>query len=295
MKPEARIAVSLLAALLGTLLIVALLSPGRTGARLSEERIASLEGQLAHLRSEVEALGANARAAALLSANGYLLDAQFHAMDEAIGAGSVDPRYISTVSEIRTVVGATQWPSELAAAASAFANAAARLEESLAAENMAAAALAAADTHDVQHALTHAIFGYLGAAGDGAAEPASNDHEGGMNRAAIQQPSKAAPDTTAPDATAPDATFELQIGDDGGARGGPATHVARRGDSVRLIIDSGAAGSVHLHGYGLEADVAAGSETRLDFETEAAGRFPMEFHPAGGAPGVVVGYLEVRP
>jgi hypothetical protein len=300
MKQGARIAVSLLAALLGTLMIVALLSPGRSGARRSEERVADLEVQLAHLRSEVEAIGANARAAALLSANRYLVDAQFHSMDEAIGAGLVNPRYISTVRDTRTVVGATQWPPELAAEASAFTSAAERLEESLAAQDVATASLAAADTHDTQHTLTHAIFGYLAVAGDVAAEPASDDYEPGIDQAAVQEPSGATPETTppettVPETTAPDTTFELQVGDDGGAKGGPATHVARRGDSVRLTIDSAASGSVHLHGYGLESDLAGGSETRLDFETEATGRFPLEFHPTGGAPGVVIGYLEVRP
>jgi hypothetical protein len=109
----------------------------------------------------------------------------------------------------------------------------------------------------------------------------------------------AAPSACAADA--PEQVFELTI------RGGavPATQrliKVRKDDALRWRITSDSAGELHVHGYRLEAKLAAGAASELAFKAFATGRYRLEWHPAGanatpagahhGAP---LATLEVRP
>jgi hypothetical protein len=76
----------------------------------------------------------------------------------------------------------------------------------------------------------------------------------------------------------------------------------RKDDMVRWRIASDAAGELHVHGYRLEAKLAAGAATELAFKAFATGRYRVEWHPAGAAPAPAGGHhgaplatLEVRP
>ena len=76
--------------------------------------------------------------------------------------------------------------------------------------------------------------------------------------------------------------FELHI------EGGTVAQDMRRlrvseGDSVRLRWTADAPTVVHLHGYDLEQEVAAGRVAELRFEAYATGRFTIEVHAEGDA------------
>jgi hypothetical protein len=240
------------------------------GAQSARDRLGTMHEEVAALRDELASLRAGAEAASLLAANSYLVDAGFHAMDDAIGDLSIDPRYLTTVRETLSVVAAIQWPEALEGTVAEFVEAAGRLEAALVADDPAAAATPAAEAHDAQHQLSHRIFGYLGGHGNPEPEPESRS-------------------------TAEGVPIELELGDEGGAAGGASTHAVRHGAMVRLVVRSAAAGTLHVHGYDLEAHVLAGGESLIDFEARAAGRYPIEFHPADDERAVLVGYLEVRP
>ena len=100
-------------------------------------------------------------------------------------------------------------------------------------------------------------------------------------------------------ATASEKAFDLKI-----VRGSlPAAERLLRvskGDALRLRISSDTAGEVHLHGYRLQASLAAGEPSELAFTAYATGRYRLEWHPAGQAQsgshhGPPLATLEVRP
>ena len=89
----------------------------------------------------------------------------------------------------------------------------------------------------------------------------------------------------------------------------PGTIKVGQNDTVTIKIEADRPGSVHLHGYDLEQDVASGDITDFEFLADASGRFRIAFHAAvvdhhrasdghhevadGGE--VDVGFLEVQP
>lgn len=92
--------------------------------------------------------------------------------------------------------------------------------------------------------------------------------------------------------------------------GGLTPHVvqAKQGDMVMLKIQAHEAGQLHLHGYDIKQELAAGGVTEMQFTADATGRFKFTFHgkeddhetPApGGTPSSEeekeVGFLEVLP
>jgi hypothetical protein len=95
--------------------------------------------------------------------------------------------------------------------------------------------------------------------------------------------------------------FEVEI-PRSGERTKPRVLRVEKDDLVRLRVTSAAAGEVHLHGYRLEAKLAAGKPHELAFKARATGRYQIEWHPADEpaeksghhhAPPVAI--LEVRP
>ena len=63
------------------------------------------------------------------------------------------------------------------------------------------------------------------------------------------------------------------------------------GDRVRLRVTSDEPLEIHLHGYDLEREVAAGEPATLSFEADLTGRFEMEDHESEE----VLGVLTVQP
>lgn len=101
-------------------------------------------------------------------------------------------------------------------------------------------------------------------------------------------------------ADAPEKIFNLTI-----VRGAlPAEQRVLRvdkGDAVRVRVTSDTPGELHLHGYRLEAKLTPGTRAQLAFTAYATGRYPFEWHSAGGAAqtgshhGPAFATLEVRP
>ena len=55
----------------------------------------------------------------------------------------------------------------------------------------------------------------------------------------------------------------------------------KQNDTVTLSFGTDEPGSVHLHGYDIEQDVAIGEVTTMQFVADATGDFKITFHPTG--------------
>jgi FtsP/CotA-like multicopper oxidase with cupredoxin domain len=66
----------------------------------------------------------------------------------------------------------------------------------------------------------------------------------------------------------------------------------QQGDLIRLRWTTDEAMVLHLHGYDIEGDIAAGEPTSMVFDADLAGRFPTERH---GTKPVTLVYVEVYP
>jgi hypothetical protein len=98
-------------------------------------------------------------------------------------------------------------------------------------------------------------------------------------------------------ACAEERAFTLVVG--AAAPAEPAVFAARKGDTVTIALRSEIAAEIHLHGYDLEARLAAGATATWRFAARATGRFPVDVHRPGAASGQrhapPAAYLEVRP
>jgi len=77
----------------------------------------------------------------------------------------------------------------------------------------------------------------------------------------------------------------------GQPKGGIVRESVDKGDSVVLVIESDVADEIHLHGYDVSRDVAAGGTARLTFEATLPGRFEVELEERG----VQIADLTVQP
>jgi hypothetical protein len=59
-------------------------------------------------------------------------------------------------------------------------------------------------------------------------------------------------------------------------KGGIVRETVKKGDTVVLVVTSDVADEVHLHGYDLSRDVAAGGTARIRFKATIPGRFEVE-------------------
>jgi hypothetical protein len=62
----------------------------------------------------------------------------------------------------------------------------------------------------------------------------------------------------------------------------PATHREKvpEGDTVRLVVTTDVADEVHVHGYDLKKDVAAGATGTIEFVANQSGLFEVELEAA---------------
>lgn len=61
-----------------------------------------------------------------------------------------------------------------------------------------------------------------------------------------------------------------------------------QGDLVRFVVRSDVADEVHVHGYDISKDVAAGGEASFSFEADITGIFEIELENAGEPLGELV-------
>jgi hypothetical protein len=101
-------------------------------------------------------------------------------------------------------------------------------------------------------------------------------------------PTQTKPETTTQTAPGP-TTVRIEVGEQGVA-GGPARARLKKGAKVVLVVRSALADEVHVHGYDLTADVAAGGQARIRFTASIAGRFEVELEDRG----LQIAELDVR-
>jgi len=73
--------------------------------------------------------------------------------------------------------------------------------------------------------------------------------------------------------------------------GGIVRRTVDRGDRVVIVVTSDVADHVHLHGYDIMRDVAAGGTARIRFRATVPGRFEVELEDRG----VQIADLTVQP
>ena len=106
-------------------------------------------------------------------------------------------------------------------------------------------------------------------------------------------PTTAASTTTAPTPTTTTDPFETTTTTaagltvievtytDGGVKGADGRVAVDTGEQVRIEVTSDVADEVHLHGYDLTADVAAGTPAVIEFIADIPGIFEVELEDAG--------------
>jgi cytoskeletal protein RodZ len=77
----------------------------------------------------------------------------------------------------------------------------------------------------------------------------------------------------------------------GQPQGGVKTVSFKKGDQVRLKVQSDVADEIHVHGYDLMKDVEKGGSVEFDFKATIEGRFEIELENAG----TQIANLEVTP
>jgi hypothetical protein len=110
-----------------------------------------------------------------------------------------------------------------------------------------------------------------------------------------------ATDTTATETTATQSTTQttppaqptaIAIRVVGGVpKGGIVRRAVKQGDRVVIVVNSDVADEVHVHGYDLMRDVAAGGTVRIPFQANLPGRFEIELESRG----VQIADLTVNP
>jgi hypothetical protein len=68
---------------------------------------------------------------------------------------------------------------------------------------------------------------------------------------------------------------------DGAPEGGIVRETVEKGDRIVLVVTSDVADEIHLHGYDVSRDVAAGGTVRLPFKATIPGRFEVELEDRG--------------
>jgi FtsP/CotA-like multicopper oxidase with cupredoxin domain len=88
--------------------------------------------------------------------------------------------------------------------------------------------------------------------------------------------------------------FELALENGKLAESAPTLKVAQ-GDEVVLDLRSDRDVELHLHGYSLKFELAAGKPAAWRFAVPTSGRFPLAVHGHGGHGHATLLYLEVHP
>lgn len=105
-------------------------------------------------------------------------------------------------------------------------------------------------------------------------------------------PTTDAPQASVEPAPAPAPEFDEVVVRDGKPAGGLKTIKARKGDRVRIEVSSpDTTGEVHLHGYDVSRDLAAGGTVRFSFDANLEGIFEMELEETA----VPIAKIEISP
>lgn len=106
--------------------------------------------------------------------------------------------------------------------------------------------------------------------------------------------------TTEPNTTTTTTTTEPEVEEsavvrivvvNGAPKGGIVRKSVDKGDRVVIVVTSNVADEVHLHGYDISRDVAAGGTVRIAINATLPGRFEVELEDRG----IQIGDLTVQP
>ena len=137
-------------------------------------------------------------------------------------------------------------------------------------------------------AVTVAVVAFVLARPDDSDENASDPA-----RSTQTTPAPAPGEPTATTDTRPEQRVRLR---DHKPEGGVAEIKVKKGDLVRMVVESDVADQIHVHGYDLEQEAGPGAPARFSFRAEVEGVFEVESHEAehgGGDP--LVARLVVEP
>ena len=68
---------------------------------------------------------------------------------------------------------------------------------------------------------------------------------------------------------------------DGKPAGGIARPSVKKNERVVLVVHSDTADEIHLHGYDVSREIAAGGQARIAFVAKIPGRFEVELEQSG--------------
>ncbi len=138
----------------------------------------------------------------------------------------------------------------------------------------------------LQSAVLAAVLVLAGCGGSSSGDPVAASSERGATSsttAATTEAASPAETTGAPPATTTgDEPATIDVVVRGGAPvGGIQRASVPKGATVELVVHSDVADEIHLHGYDLTQDVAAGGVARITFVASVAGRFEAELEQRG--------------
>lgn len=124
-----------------------------------------------------------------------------------------------------------------------------------------------------------ALGAALALAGCGGDDEASPTTTATTTETTETQPTQPAPTTTEEEPPGPKVVRVVVA--NGVPKGGIVRAKVKKGDRVVLVVTSDVADEVHLHGYDLSLDVAAGGTVRIRFRATVPGRFEVELEERG--------------
>lgn len=126
-------------------------------------------------------------------------------------------------------------------------------------------------------ALAAAVVALAGCGGSGDAQNAA-----GTAATATTAPSSTTTTqtTTTPTPAPKPTTITIRVVD-GRPQGGIARPSVKKNDRVVLVVRSDTADEIHLHGYDVSREIAAGGQARIAFVAKIPGRFEVELEQSG--------------
>lgn len=120
-------------------------------------------------------------------------------------------------------------------------------------------------------------------AGFALASCSGDDDAGTTETTTLTQPTtQTTTDATKTTTTDPEQPIVVRVRVVNGApKGGIVRKTVKKGDRVVVVVTSDVADHVHLHGYDVFRDVAAGGTARIRFRATLPGRFEVELENRG--------------
>ena len=112
------------------------------------------------------------------------------------------------------------------------------------------------------------------------ARPGEEDEKAGppVGDTTTREPSGRAGDATATTESRPEQRVRLRAHE---PSGGVRRIEAKKGELVRLVVESDAPDEIHLHGYDVTREVGPAEPARFSFRADIEGVFELESHEAG--------------